>query len=553
MTNQAGLHRSETGRFESVEARDALDLYEIVRVVAEAAATADPNPFKDPRRVTTRAFNLIKDEAAAEHGYGHIPQANEICRQLAGADGKPFPWRELLEAVFSDTDLARLQVQRQSVTPIDVSEYLREEHVYYALNRAAQLLEQRSLLPDEYEAARAELIRRDRRRFRHGGHLEHLLPTVSQILSLTGDDWDAALVMADLEPRPRKGFVRPTIPLVDALVRFYKQTGGWCSSDTIARYARDLKFPLQDRGELRWHEHIAGAAAALRADGIEPLEYDPRNLVRVYEVPADAGEGELPRYAKYFWKEHRSACLRVLKEFKAECRRKKMPATSASYRILTKGRADWPGTGVFKHHSGFRALLREAGTPGAIKRAEAEEAARRSPAAVEAAAEQRLEEKAHSPQAEAVFALVAERGPIGTAELAERLGCAQRTVATWTRVLKDAGRIEPDTPAPVAKNVRYRLARIGPPTPEEIEYAEKRTRQERLQAKGPQTALRLIREHGPLSSAEIGKLAGRSQATVREYWLRPLLDEWLVVAIDERLTKAEGWRRRRYALTEASE
>lgn len=551
MANSGALvTRGDAGRFESAEARDAHDLYEIVRVVADSAAAADPKPFKDPRHVTTRAFNAIKDEVAAKLGHAHIPRAHEICRQLAGADGKPFPWRELLEAVFSDIDLARLQVQRQSVTPLDVSEYLREEHVYYALNRVAQLLDQRSLLPDEYEAARAELIRRDRRRHRYGGHLEHLLPTVSQTLSLCGDDWDSALVMADLEPRPREVFVRPTVPLVDGLVRFYKQTGGWCSSDTIARYARDLKFPLQNRGGTHWHEYIAEAAAALRAEGIEPVEYDRRNLIRVYEIPADAGEGELPRYAKFRWKEHKSACLRALKEFKAECRRRKMPVTTASYRILTKGRTDWPGTGALQHHGGFRFLIKEAGTPGAIKRAEAEEAARRAPEALAAAAAKLLEEQAHSLQAEAVYALIVEHDLIGAAELAKQLGWAQRTVGTWLRILKDAGRIEADTRGS-AKNTRYHLARTGPPTPAEIERAEARKRQERLQAKGPQTALRLIREHGPLSTAEIADLAGRSQATVREHWIKPLLDEGLLVAIDERLTKAEGWRRRRYDLAPA--
>jgi hypothetical protein len=92
------------------------------------------------------------------------------------------------------------------------------------------------------------------------------------------------------------------------------------------------------------------------------------------------------------------------------------------------------------------------------------------------------------------------------------------------------------------------VPRLAPPTDEELEREAERKRQERVQAKGPQTALRLIGERGPLSTAEMAKLAGRSQATVREYWIRPLLEEGLVVAIDERLTKAEGWRRRRYAL-----
>src|SRR5579884_3302178 len=103
MTNSGALvERGTAGRFESVDPRSPDDLYEIVRVVAEAAVAVDPDPFKDPRRVTTRAFNVVKDAVAAEGGYGHIPQAHEICRQLADTGEKPFPWHELLDAVFSD-------------------------------------------------------------------------------------------------------------------------------------------------------------------------------------------------------------------------------------------------------------------------------------------------------------------------------------------------------------------------------------------------------------------------------------------------------------------
>src|SRR5262249_11896362 len=149
---------------------------------------------------------------------------------------------------------------------------------------------------------------------------------------------------------------------------------------------------------------------------------------------------------KYYWKEHKSACLRALKESKAECRRKKLEPVSATYRALTKGRYEWPSISVFKHHGGFTVMMREAGRAGAIKEAEAEEAKRRSPAAKAAAKRQKQEEKAYSAFTGPVYQLIAEHGPIGVAELAEHLACTQTTIRSRTQLLMKAGRIEHSIP-----------------------------------------------------------------------------------------------------------
>ncbi len=458
----------------------------------------------------------------------------------------------MLSDIFSGANLSRLQNQRLSAERIDSSEYLREQHVFYALNRAAQFLKLTSLIPDEYEHARAEMIRLDRRRWQHGGHLEHLLPTVSQILTLCEDSWDRALEIAELEPRPHKGNVRPSVPLVEALVRFYNQTGGWCSSDTIVDYARDLGFPLQSRDRRPWRDYVDAAAAALRTDGIEPIAYERHNLVRRYEIPEDSCEIAASRRPRNFWKEHKSACLRVLIEFKGECRRRRMPVTSASYRILAKGRDNWPTANVFQHHGGFKVLRAEAGRPGSIRQAELEEAQRLSPKAIEAAADAKLKEQAYAARAQAIYDVIAEYGPIGNAELAKRLGSHPRTVAFRTRILVQAGRIE-ILPGSTGASTRYRIVRSHAATPEELTLEANREAQRVLNAVGPRTALQLIRDQGPLSTAEIAKLSGRSQSTVRESWIPPLMKAGLVVAIDERTTKAEGWRRRRYALANTEE
>src|SRR5436309_4326047 len=90
--------RDPGGRYATV--RNPLVLFEIVREVALVAARRDGDPFKDPRAVAQAAWNSAR-RALAEQ-YEHIPQANEVCRQLCDRNGKPWPWRDLLALVFDE-------------------------------------------------------------------------------------------------------------------------------------------------------------------------------------------------------------------------------------------------------------------------------------------------------------------------------------------------------------------------------------------------------------------------------------------------------------------
>jgi hypothetical protein len=107
---------------------DDLGLYMLVRLVAEFV-TPD-----EPTLVTQASW----DGAREPSGHPHAPSARAICARLADRDGKPFPWRELLELVFDAArDIAATHAQRRGQAE---AEHFTEQHLYYALRRGPQAL-----------------------------------------------------------------------------------------------------------------------------------------------------------------------------------------------------------------------------------------------------------------------------------------------------------------------------------------------------------------------------------------------------------------------------
>jgi hypothetical protein len=118
----------------------------------------------------------------------HAPSARAICARLADREGKPFPWRALLELVFdSSRDIAQTHALRHRQAEADHST---EQHLYYALRRLASELGTPAPGPDAYARKRQQLIRNDRRR--GVDLLEELLPTVGQVERIAGS-WERGL------------------------------------------------------------------------------------------------------------------------------------------------------------------------------------------------------------------------------------------------------------------------------------------------------------------------------------------------------------------------
>ena len=169
---------------------DDLGLYTLVRVVAEFVAPDEPT------LVTQAAWDASREPS----GHPHAPSARAICARLSDRDGKPFPWRELLELVFdASRDIEATHAQRRGQAE---AEHFTEQHLYYALRRVASELGTQSPGPDAYARKRQQLIADDRRR--GVDLLDDLLPTVGQIERIAGS-WDAALAFAGLDSRDGNG------------------------------------------------------------------------------------------------------------------------------------------------------------------------------------------------------------------------------------------------------------------------------------------------------------------------------------------------------------
>ena len=79
-----------------------LELYGIVREVAELAVELGDDPLKNPAKISQDHWGFASRFHASELGRP-IPQAREICRRLHDHAGRPYPWQELLAKVFEET------------------------------------------------------------------------------------------------------------------------------------------------------------------------------------------------------------------------------------------------------------------------------------------------------------------------------------------------------------------------------------------------------------------------------------------------------------------
>jgi len=309
--------RKKSGQFASETPRDPYALYALVRVVAlraaeivNAAAGAGGIPVL-PWEVTMEAWDAAAAALIDEGVYKSIPPARTIGELIPDRKGKPFSWRPLLQLVFDERSIERVHMARQSTLD---DRHIAEPHVYYALNRVARQLKKITINRTEYLVTRELLIKADTRR-RNGGNLADLLPTLGQIEffitkryrpKLTADArvdanppafiaasnsaedppsadkpdadadaaWDLALEIAELEPRPEMPhIVRESVPVLEAIIRFYEVVGLLPSEPKLQAFARDYNFALEAVVRRNWpNEVLPEAIAEIKRRGL-PCRY----------------------------------------------------------------------------------------------------------------------------------------------------------------------------------------------------------------------------------------------------------------------------------------
>lgn len=341
---------AQGGRFGS--SYETLDLYGIVRDVALAASSEEP----------TAVSETVWDRARTKAGHPKAPSARAICARLADANGRSFSWRDLLELVFDeDRDPERVHALRARVGE---DEALDERHVSYALRRAARELGGQTLAPDAYARAREKLIAGARRRRRGAaGRLAplhqlvaDLLPTVGQIERIAGD-WDQALELAGLDPRPEHGARTSErgMPIAELLDRFADETGGWfCRRAQLLEYARDRGIVMAaPAGGTCWGEYVAAAEALRDARGATTHGLPPPGVYPDYPGRVDGGKRWPAAKPSDYWTPR--CCVEAVKRYFDD------PTTGPNhsqkrYLAWSVGRDDAPPPSAFEKLGGWKAV-----------------------------------------------------------------------------------------------------------------------------------------------------------------------------------------------------
>jgi hypothetical protein len=448
-TTPACEARRKNGRFAGH--RNPLELYEIVRVVAEIAAARDDDRSKDPATVTHAAFNSAR--RAHEPEVGAIPQANEICRQLADFNGVPFAWGELLALVFDPgRNIKKTHEQRLS----EPDRILTEGHVLYAVFRVASWLAVTTLLPHEYDAARESLLEQARKEGRELA-IRRVLPSRHQVENACGGSWDRVLEVAGLSPRVLSAPPVPQgLPIVDALVAFYCGRGYLPTQRELEEAGRLSGYAYEGQKGRKWAPLLEEARNQIAALGLPaPPPYGNTQPAADWE-PLTLDLAEAPARNKR-WYSH----VEVVEEV-----RRFVPTlggaspTHSRWRSFSSGKQGTPSLTVITEHGGIVKLIREASRPDWQQRAEEWVDPRRPTEDARAAVEaERLRARAMTPRADEVFGAIGRRGEVSAQVIADELGWSVNKVRDCLRLLKDADRVAQTHDHPQAKNQTYRIKR----------------------------------------------------------------------------------------------
>lgn len=536
--------RSSRGTFTTALPRDdrAVRGIGIVKSVAELAAD---QLDKDPIDVRQEEWN------AHSHlliGYGPIPKIHGLLAQIPDRDGKPYRYRKLLRDLF---DAARSfeHVARERVGVDDWPD-LDRGHIDYALNRVADHAGVTTFNPSRYDVICAEIIGADRRHYRTGGDLAQCLPTSEQIIRFYEGDWNRALVEHGLDRQEVDDFYARAVRAPEAIRRFYVKTGYLPTAKQLKKFARYFQFSHED-WKQPWSQALDAGRIAIAEAGLDdPPPYRPRQDKPIWEDehgsrPWDSADA---RYRpKLYWKNEAMVLVKIGEFIKEEVGAGR-PASQDRYQDWSARSPDRPSLTVVQNFGGLKKLVAKVSKAGELERAhvEAKREVEPTPEEVAARERERLSEMVAKPQAQAILAVIRERGEVGAREIEAALGWAKSTASNWLPYLRQAGLVVCTTESPVARNVRYRLP--GELTAEQRQAAEARREQALLAHPNCQATLNLLRARGEVTSAEVAVACGFSQGTAKT-WLNRLVELGLGTRHFQGIPGQHGGRRVVYRST----
>jgi hypothetical protein len=313
-----------------------LEALMLLRGVREVASHADP---ENPIQVSQRRF-----DAARQHSrFAHLPRAHRIAERLR------LPWRDVLALAHDPASTHAHRLGRAQTEP--AHNWLIHDLIAFALRLVALRLDVRSVSPIQYRTERAKLLREDRAAYLHGRQLR--LPSEDQIRVAMDGDWDAALALADLAPRPPRGdrgrgkYAPSTAEVLD---RAYAAHGTELTSKEIWTFVKANGIPYgRERGRL-WSECVAewkqqrAARGVNVPDGPPPLDERPD-----YSRAAGAS---IPGEARRQDWSNVEDCLPYVIAYLAQFRAGER-STKRGYQEWTRKHPNAPSSSSFDQHGGW--------------------------------------------------------------------------------------------------------------------------------------------------------------------------------------------------------
>jgi hypothetical protein len=314
-----------------------LDALMLLRGVCAVASHADP---ETPIQVSQRRFDQSRQ---VSHSFAHLPRAQRIAERLR------MPWRDVLALAHAPAythahRLGRIQTEAEQ-------DWLTRDLIAFSLQLVALRLDVQSVSPVQYRMERAKLLREDHAAYLHGRQLR--LPSEDQIRVAMDGDWDAALALAELAPRPSRGdqgrgkYAPTTAEVLD---RAYEAHGTELTSKEIWTFVKANGIPYgRERGRL-WRECVAEWKERRAARGLDvPTGPPPLDERPDYSQPIGAAlPGEARRRD---WSEVED-CLPHVIAYLAQLSAGER-STKRGYQQGAHAHPDAPSSSSFDTHGGW--------------------------------------------------------------------------------------------------------------------------------------------------------------------------------------------------------
>lgn len=314
----------------------------LLQGVREICELVNPS---EPLTVSQRAFDAARPRSAS---FKDIPLARNIASTLR------LSWREVLELAYRPPGVQNHHLSRKQTSPYQ--DWLTDDYIGSVLKLVARRLGVNTLTLRQYRRERDAMLAVDRARWLHGGQL--MLPTDDQIAMAAGD-WDRALSLAGLAPRPGlgdQGKSKIGLTPAELLERCYEVHGTQATARELRDFARANKIPHARLEYKKWLEWVAEWKASRLAKGL-PVPSGPQARNARPDYSRDMGAAIPGKHRLNQWSAE--DCIQSVTHY--------LEQLKPGQRSSRRGYDDWaskqeraPQVSIFDQHKGWEAVRRKA-------------------------------------------------------------------------------------------------------------------------------------------------------------------------------------------------